>query len=165
MAWIMCPECRKYLSETVTICPNCGYLLSPERVSEIKKENARLLLKIGVVILAISAFILYIGISNESSEPEEKTFSRKHLVWTLTQDIIKQYLKSPSTASFGRGGFYPEQDTETCVTNLGNDVFSVKGWVDSQNGFGATVRTTFLLKMKCDGKTWELLGTPMIGEY
>ncbi len=36
MALIACPECKKNISDTAINCPDCGYLLTPEKIAEIK---------------------------------------------------------------------------------------------------------------------------------
>lgn len=53
----------------------------------------------------------------------------------LCQEKVKEVLKSPSTAKFPNyteWGFMQEKD-----------IFTVQGYVDAQNGFGAEVRSTF----------------------
>ncbi len=39
MAFILCPECRKNISETAKACPKCGCGLTPEIVAAQKKKN------------------------------------------------------------------------------------------------------------------------------
>lgn len=76
-------------------------------------------------------------------------------VWVAAQGIIKQRLKAPSTADFG-GIFGDYQDPRDCVTRQGTNLFSVQGWVDAQNAFGAKVRSDFSLKIRYDPdkETW-----------
>ena len=86
--------------------------------------------------------------------------SRTVEAWTMAQLFLEDHLKSPSTASYGW------QTSDDCVTNLGDGVYQVKGWVDSQNGFGATVRMKFVVKVKDagDGNTWSLVGKPIMAQ-
>ena len=67
------------------------------------------------------------------------------------ENFVKNKLKSPSSAVFPS---YREQIEHTDY--LGEDVFKIKSWVDSQNGFGAMIRTRFVCtiyyqdnKVKC----------------
>ncbi len=39
MALIICPECKRKISDTASSCPSCGYQLAPELISEIKKKS------------------------------------------------------------------------------------------------------------------------------
>ena len=36
---ILCPECKKNISETASSCPKCGYVLTPEKMAEIKNKQ------------------------------------------------------------------------------------------------------------------------------
>lgn len=55
---------------------------------------------------------------------------------TMAQELVKKELKSPSTASF------PWDFNAYTVTRKG-DQFTVKGYVDAQNSFGAKLRNKF----------------------
>lgn len=85
----------------------------------------------------------------------------KNGAWVFAQEFVKRSLKSPSTARFG-STFGEYQNYEDCVTGLGDGEYLVKGWVDSQNSFGATVRSNFVLTVKDNGKSWSLIGGPVI---
>jgi len=62
------------------------------------------------------------------------------MAWIMAQDFVKKRLVSPGSADFG--GMF-EQSFEDCVTDLGKGRYLVKGWVDSQNRFGAELRSNF----------------------
>jgi hypothetical protein len=67
----------------------------------------------------------------------------------MAEDFVADSLKSPSTAAFsGRD--------ETRVYQDGNTWY-VHGWVDSQNSFGATVRTRYHVTMRQHGQQWKLV--------
>ncbi len=71
--------------------------------------------------------------------------SNKEDAWLAAEIIVKERLKSPSTATFGW------QTSESCVTSLGNNRYRVNAWVDGQNAFGATCRTDFSMDLQPDG--------------
>lgn len=73
--------------------------------------------------------------------------------WVATQMFIKQRLKSPSTASFGR---WFEQTCSEVVTPLGNYRYRIKAWVDSQNSFGGIIRTNFTAVVREQNSKWIL---------
>jgi hypothetical protein len=52
------------------------------------------------------------------------------------EGYVRDYLKAPSTAEFSGIG-------ETQVVAQGNGKYVVIGWVDSQNSFGAKMRTKY----------------------
>jgi hypothetical protein len=74
----------------------------------------------------------------EPEQPMRDEGGTKTGAWVAAKDVVIQNLKSPSTAKFGW------QNPEEIVTDLENRTFRVKAWVDSQNSFGATVRTKFV---------------------
>lgn len=66
------------------------------------------------------------------------------------KEFVKRRLRAPSTASFS--GL-----TETSVTKTKDGDYFVMGWVDSQNGFGAMIRSTWIVQMKDMGSKWQLV--------
>jgi hypothetical protein len=66
--------------------------------------------------------------SNSSSDTTD--------AWIFTKELIRRELSSPSTAKFEFAG-------HRGVKYLGNNRYSFSSYVDSQNGFGAMVRTRF----------------------
>lgn len=69
--------------------------------------------------------------------------------WAYMQQFVKKRLKSPSTADFPFGG---HRD----VKPLGDDRYLVESYVDSQNSFGARVRTNFRGVIKQTQGGWKL---------
>ena len=59
------------------------------------------------------------------------------------QSAVKDKLKSPSTASFQS---FP-------VITRSKDIVLVKGKLDAQNGFGAMIRSDYIVKMQLPNKT------------
>lgn len=66
------------------------------------------------------------------------------------KEFVKKRLRSPSTATFSGS-------TETTVTKTKAGDYFVTGWVDSQNGFGAMIRSTWAVQMKDLGSSWQLV--------
>lgn len=69
----------------------------------------------------------------------------------ICEKFVKDRLKSPSTAEFASliwDGITVEKE---------GDVYSMRSWVDSQNGFGAMIRTQFLCKVRPEGDQWRLV--------
>jgi hypothetical protein len=86
---------------------------------------------------------------------------KKIEAWTMAEKFITDRLKSPSTANFGKvlAGTY--QDPTTCVTKLEDGDYVARGWVDSQNAFGATVRVHFTAQVRDHGHgKWSLVEEP-----
>lgn len=67
-------------------------------------------------------------------EAQELYLSRQ--AYLFAQDLIIEYLKSPSSAEF-------PGSSQIKLVPLGNDRYYIDGYLDSQNGFGAQVRTKY----------------------
>lgn len=80
-----------------------------------------------------------------------------HGAWSYATLFVERELKSPRSAK------YPfAAASNGAVTYLGNDTYLVKSYVDSENSFGAMIRTNFTLTIKEDKATnkW-ILETPV----
>lgn len=93
----------------------------------------------------------------EEKQEKEKQQNIEDTKWTLystTEQIVKNRLKAPSTAKFLNQATVYDESTQT---------YKVQGDVDSQNSFGATIRSTFYAEynnkleityMTFDGEVW-----------
>ena len=77
----------------------------------------------------------------ESTNADEDSYGHtKYDAITIAEKEVKAKLKSPSTAKFS-------SSSETSVTRSGN-TWRVTGWVDAQNGLGATLRNSYTVKIE-----------------
>lgn len=81
-----------------------------------------------------------------SSCSGEKDSNGNNKTWALAtaQEIVSSRLKSPSSAKFS----WPD---ETSVSLSGN-TWTVRGWVDAQNGFGASIRSNYAVRFESSAK-------------
>jgi len=89
----------------------------------------------------IVIFIL-IWIFSPSEEPTFDLSNGEASVYGITKDLIKNQLKSPSTAKFG-----DVWDTKF-YTNNEDSTITLQGYVDAQNSFGAMIRMNYTAKYK-----------------
>ncbi|MEM9618857.1 MAG: hypothetical protein AAF936_12940 [Pseudomonadota bacterium] len=66
------------------------------------------------------------------------------------EQFVKERLKNPRKAQFSGNRATREGEIERCV-------FIVAGWVESTNGFGATVRSDYAVKLRRRSNRWEAL--------
>ncbi len=92
-------------------------------------------------ILAIFTFI-FLAFGSEDNNSSSSTETNKMLAYNYAEHFVKQRLKSPSTAEFP--GIFEKADH---ITELGNDEYLINSWVDSQNSFGAMIRSKFSCKI------------------
>lgn len=79
-------------------------------------------------------------IAEESADAPSKSEA-----WTMAKEFVEDRLKSPASADYGG------QVSSETVTQTGENTFSVSAWVDSENAFGATIRTRFDCKLRYRG--------------
>ena len=122
-----------------------------------KEEQKRSIWELVVCLILVVPMLwgLHSCCNNRAEKPKRPT---KESAWTYAQSYVTQYLKSPSTADFGSW----RQSASRCVKDDGDGLVTVRGWVDSQNSFGATMRTHFVVRLQfmAHSGTWELLGMP-----
>jgi hypothetical protein len=107
-----------------------------------------------LMILILIPLLIYNQKKRNSPEQIEAELRKNEHVdsFYLAQDIVKKQLKSPSTAIFGKIGECEEPYKDI------DGVWWVGCYVDSQNGFGAMLRSNYLIKMKrVSGGKWDII--------
>lgn len=145
----------------------------PKRVSQAHTQlraitpPRRSLLRLAALSIAIRATSRYTIHLMVGKRQTYKTtllnHQKKAYYISYAQDYVKQELKSPSTAEFP-GTFWGVDDY--AVTRY-KDTITVRSYVDSQNGFGATVRSNFIVQLDysdCSCKYLEIDGSVLYKE-
>lgn len=107
----------------------------------------------GIVAVLMVASLSGLAGCGEQTPYERKvnTCSSKGemLAAVMSQDGVRQTLRSPSTASFPSSG---------TASHNGDCTFNVSGRVDAQNGFGAVERRyyTGVIKYDHNSDTWQM---------
>jgi len=105
------------------------------------------------IILCVIFIFLYFACSgpDSSSDTPRAPSNNKFTAYRYASDFVKQRLKSPSTAKFPGTIEKDSHITEYAGTYI------INSWVDSQNSFGAMIRSNFSCKItfvgdqvKCD---------------
>ncbi|MCY1439063.1 hypothetical protein D9M71_552830 [compost metagenome] len=88
----------------------------------------------------------------------QKRCNDSTMAYVMSQNFVKQRLKSPASADFP---FISNQNVSS--TPIGNCKFHVAAYVDAQNTFGAKIRTPYIaiLEYKPSEKTWHLISLGM----
>lgn len=89
--------------------------------------------------------LIFIGMFND----KETSACDKYGAYSASVEFVSRQLKSPASAEFS--GI-----NETEITETGNCAFTVKGFVDAQNSFGAKIRTTYQVRAIFSGNSWSL---------
>lgn len=163
---IKCKSCSHELSSRAKACPNCG---DPVKSPDISKGGCSWLIIIGLGVVAWNYFpkifnevkkeikeeaarIEKIEAKKIKNDPDYLDHSRS--LRSPIETYIKASLKAPSTAKFPWDEFGVSH--RQYVTRYKGQTYKVSAWVDSQNGFGATLRQHFDCVFKYQDNKWVL---------
>ncbi len=111
-----------------------------------------------VVFLLVPIFIaVVVGMASSptSTVPVQKTaeeiaYQKKHDFASLAKMNVEMMLKAPSTAKFNTSPVVKEE----------NGIYSISSWVDSENSYGAMIRSQWSAKAHyIGGDTEDEIGT------
>ncbi len=148
MALINCSECSKEVSDKASICPNCGNPIND--IIGVNKEKGSSWGCMKTFFFLLVLFGIGVPVVNwltSDGKVESSTVNHSELLaFIYAEDCVKSRLKSPSTAKFPNA-----RERKSSTTYKGNGSYEINSWVDSQNGFGATIRSNFTCVVKFDG--------------
>ena len=123
--------------------------LLTKKVSGKKTEKILGIIFIPLGIFAV-LYLVFAGMSTpHSSSTAPETYAPDKIdLHIQAQQFVLQALKSPSTAKF------PTLPYE--AVSLGDGAYRVSSYVDSQNSFGATIRSDWQVKMFLVKNHWFL---------
>jgi len=75
--------------------------------------------------------------------------------WVAAEGHVEGRLVSPGSADFGG------QKPDVCTKETSPGHWAVVGWVDSQNRFGAKIRSNFVCHLKYEKGGWSLISLDM----
>jgi hypothetical protein len=136
-----CKDCGHQVSKRAKTCPSCGVKNPANRTSPLTVFVVFVLIMWFFAGEIIDSYDDQQGFSSSQADvPERVSPTRRESSARLVAEReIKKQLKSPSTADFS--GY-----SDTQIGNLrgrGEDVWIDKGYVDSQNSFGAMLRNKY----------------------
>ncbi|WP_018704088.1 hypothetical protein [Anaeromusa acidaminophila] len=97
-----------------------------------------------LIIIVLSAFLSW-GINHEKTAPDIKIDA-----FVSSQMYVQQNLKAPSTAKFA-------SVAESSIQKINDSQYQVTSFVDSQNDFGAMIRTKYIVVMERIEDKWFLV--------
>lgn len=150
MALKKCRECKKEISDKADKCPHCG----------IKISRTNLGCAVALALMIIPSMVLSsLNKEKQPSPPKEVNSALLSELCINAQEHVKRHLKAPASAKF------PD-----CVWNANeyeirvspdHEAAWVSGHVDSQNSYGALLRSEFIVKMEKTRSEWTLSNIEM----
>lgn len=118
-----------------------------------------------VAVIAITVGIIWWTGSGSSSNPDNHvtgtslTSSQLDQAYEACKGAVNSQLKAPATASYPN---FATNTTDIHVVNNGGGDYTISSQVDSENGFGAKLRTFFSCDAQTsDGTRWATTATLM----
>ena len=154
MALIKCKECGHKISKKASACPECGFDFKKEREERDQLMGFGLL-----IILVVGGWFWFTSgeSSTTSSTQQTQTHWTQETNWAgayvMTEEWVKQRLSSPGSAEFP-SSYHKRQHVE----RVSGQRYRIESYVDSQNQFGALVRTQFVAELEQpEEDKWRLL--------
>lgn len=105
-----------------------------------------IMLMVAPLVFLTWGYFVFFG---ESSPPASKPYVPDEIELHIqAQQFVKQGLKAPSTAKFPALPYNTSAD--------GNGLYKVDSFVDSENSFGAMIRSDWSVLMRLSGEAWTL---------
>lgn len=121
-----------------------------EKTKEVYQGDKYVVVKLLFVLVCIIVIIYSVAtIFNTSTKTTSKSSSKdyKREAYVMSQEFIQKQLKAPSTAKFP--SYYEIEVTQT------DNRYKVEAYVDSENIFGATLRTNYCMILeRKDNESW-----------
>ncbi len=136
---VECPYCKENIKPNAIVCKHCGMNLQTGQASSVPKQLPQKKKSSGCLtffIIVIISLIIFLFWPKGEATPEEKQKDIELSAYTVAEEYVKFNLKSPSTAKF------PTYSHAT-ISSLGNNSWRISSVVDSQNGFGAMLRSNW----------------------
>ena len=110
-----------------------------------------------IVYSLVGAFVLAVAVVWLPSQDTPRA-ATKIEAFSVCKQFVTKTLKAPASAKF-------PASSEAAINLMSGNEFEVRSYVDSQNGFGAMIRGTFICTVKpTDDGRWQLVDLTMNGE-
>jgi hypothetical protein len=130
-----CLRCGAWLYPNTPQCPRCGVLqFKPARPANLAKITA-IVVVVGIIMLGGLLSLMSQGPQPTGPGGASQSTSSQG-AFLVCRDFVTQRLKAPKSADFA-------PMAESIVRSDMNGVYRVSSHVDSQNGFGAMIRTAY----------------------
>lgn len=116
----------------------------------VNKNGGNFLMIVGIVAIVVVSWMIF-GSDGGDGKSGKDPCDDEIAAFVMSQQFVRDRLKSPSSAKF------PFISNATVIKQPGCR-FVVRSYVDSQNSFGAMLRTDYVaeLELQVDRDNWRL---------
>ena len=143
-----CPLCAEEIQAEAVKCRHCGSDLDAHQKAQQKQKDTA----IGCAALFVIGVLFYAWASWKDSTPEAQKEGAERdaapIVTVICEREMTSRLRSPGSADYPFGH-------AAAVESLGDIRYRLRSYVDSQNAFGALVRTHFVCEVTGGGDDIE----------
>jgi hypothetical protein len=119
-----------------------------------KSDSGCLTAILFIVVAAVAIGVVAAVVGGDDENDSDTTEEREYAAFDVCTKFVEDRLRSPGTARF-RNFF--EDDGEVVVAGSDDGPYTVRSSVDSENGFGALLRTNFVCVVRpTGGDNWQL---------
>ena len=177
-----CPYCAEEIRQEAVKCKHCGSgLEGTDNASQTNNVSARkqskhghtsasvlswfqkadqgtkatIMIIVGVIVVVSGAILVGVNANQSSSNGSEEN---ETTACVMAQSFVEEVLKSPSSADF-------QWCTDAQKQKVKENVYRIRSHVDSQNSFGAQIRSEYVAQVKYVGDdNWRLQYLKFDGE-
>ena len=132
-----CKACGGLVSMTAATCPHCGERNPAPQPAKTPPSGMTGITKLFLIFMALPVTLAALNTCSHNTNGGQGTngVANAYYLQSLCQDAVRERLRAPATAVFSNGS---------------SNGYSVSGAVDSQNGFGALLRSHYRCSVSGD---------------